>query len=76
MFSSFCNKPVTVIHLAFVSFSLSLQCVKQYLSVMITEGNVLAITCPDAECKKQGKLDAQEVRKLLPQNHSHLSNCF
>lgn len=40
-------------------------CVKQYLSVMITEGNVLAITCPDAECKKQGKLDAQEIEKLV-----------
>lgn len=41
------------------------QCVRQYLSVMITEGNVLSITCPDALCKKQGKMEAAEVRKIV-----------
>ncbi|KAL3869975.1 hypothetical protein ACJMK2_042595 [Sinanodonta woodiana] len=40
-------------------------CVKQYLSVMINEGNVLSITCPDAQCKKQGKLEMPEIKKLV-----------
>uniref|UniRef100_A0A0L8HRQ0 RBR-type E3 ubiquitin transferase n=1 Tax=Octopus bimaculoides TaxID=37653 RepID=A0A0L8HRQ0_OCTBM len=40
-------------------------CVKQYLSVMIQEGNVLSITCPDAQCKKQGKFDAPEIEQLV-----------
>lgn len=39
-------------------------CVRQYLSVMITEGNVLSITCPDALCKKQGKMEAAEIKQL------------
>ena len=41
--------------------NLVFQCVRQYLSVMISEGNVLSITCPDAQCKKQGKLESSEV---------------
>lgn len=40
-------------------------CVRQYLSVMITEGNVLSITCPDAQCRKQGKLEAAEIKQLV-----------
>ncbi|GAB1610681.1 probable E3 ubiquitin-protein ligase RNF144A-A [Argonauta hians] len=42
-------------------------CVKQYLSVMIREGNVLNITCPDAQCRKQGKFDASEIEQLVNQ---------
>lgn len=40
-------------------------CVQQYLTVMVTEGNVQEITCPDALCKKQGKIDAPEIEKLV-----------
>ncbi|XP_064605347.1 probable E3 ubiquitin-protein ligase RNF144A-A [Liolophura sinensis] len=40
-------------------------CVKQYLNVSITEGNILAITCPDAQCRKQGKMEAKEIEKLV-----------
>lgn len=43
---------------------LLLQCVRQYLQVMITEGMVISITCPDARCKKQGKLEAAEVKNF------------
>ena len=32
---------------------------------MIQEGNVLGITCPDAECKKQGHLDAGEINTIV-----------
>ncbi|PVD23432.1 hypothetical protein C0Q70_16701 [Pomacea canaliculata] len=42
-----------------------LACVQQYLTVMITEGNISEITCPDASCKKQGKLEASEIEKLV-----------
>lgn len=37
------------------------QCVKQYLQVLITDGSILTITCPDAKCKKQGRIEAPEV---------------
>ncbi|CAH1775556.1 unnamed protein product [Owenia fusiformis] len=40
-------------------------CVKQYLSVMIAEGNVLLITCPDAACLKQGRMEASEIQALV-----------
>lgn len=40
-------------------------CVRQYLVVMITEGNVLSITCPDAQCRKQGKILLQEIKNLV-----------
>jgi hypothetical protein len=42
-----------------------LQCVQQYLTVMITEGNVTEITCPDGQCRKQGRVDSPEVSFLL-----------
>ncbi|XP_060565772.1 probable E3 ubiquitin-protein ligase RNF144A-A [Ruditapes philippinarum] len=32
---------------------------------MIAEGNVLSITCPDAQCRKQGKILFPEVKKLV-----------
>ncbi|XP_055885526.1 probable E3 ubiquitin-protein ligase RNF144A-A isoform X1 [Biomphalaria glabrata] len=40
-------------------------CMKQYLSVMITEGLVGDLTCPDAQCKKQGKLNIEEIEHLV-----------
>ncbi|XP_046361655.1 probable E3 ubiquitin-protein ligase RNF144A [Haliotis cracherodii] len=40
-------------------------CVRQYLTVMITEGNVSEITCPDAQCKKQGKIEGPEIKKMV-----------
>ncbi|KAK7099653.1 E3 ubiquitin-protein ligase RNF144A-like [Littorina saxatilis] len=40
-------------------------CVLQYLSVLITDGNVSEITCPDGHCKKQGRLEAPEIEKLV-----------
>ena len=32
-----------------------------YLSVLISEGNVLSVTCPDALCKKSGQIQPLEV---------------
>ncbi len=46
-------------HIEFSFFSF--QCVKQYVSVMISEGSVMLITCPDALCRKDGKLETSEV---------------
>ncbi|ESP05337.1 hypothetical protein LOTGIDRAFT_181176, partial [Lottia gigantea] len=43
-------------------------CVRQYLSVMIKEGNVSDITCPDAQCKKHGSLEKHEIQKLVDKN--------
>ncbi|XP_005101529.1 E3 ubiquitin-protein ligase RNF144A [Aplysia californica] len=40
-------------------------CMRQYLAVLITEGMVAEITCPDAQCKKQGKLSVKEIEKLV-----------
>ncbi|XP_078613046.1 putative E3 ubiquitin-protein ligase RNF144A-A [Branchiostoma floridae x Branchiostoma japonicum] len=42
-------------------------CMKQYIQVMVREGTVLALTCPDASCLKQGTLEAFEVQKLVDQ---------
>ena len=39
----------------------ALQCVKEYLTVMISQGNVLAITCPDATCGQHGLIESEEV---------------
>ena len=35
-----------------------------YLTVLISEGNVLFITCPDAMCKKSGQIQTAEVIRL------------
>lgn len=40
-------------------------CVKQYLEVMIKEGNIMTITCPDAECMKVGKINISEIEELV-----------
>ena len=37
------------------------QCVKEYLKVWITEGNVMSMRCPDGACKKQGVIGSPEV---------------
>jgi len=37
------------------------QCMVQYLQVLISEGSVISITCPDAQCRKQGKVLLSEV---------------
>ena len=42
------------------------QCMTQYLTIMITESSVSLITCPDAQCPKQGKMDALEVSAKVP----------
>lgn len=31
--------------------------------MLITDGSILTITCPDAKCKKQGRIEAPEVCK-------------
>lgn len=49
----FCNK--------FVS---STQCMKSYVEVLVTDGVALMISCPDAECVVQGRLQLTEVRML------------
>ncbi|KAJ8305973.1 hypothetical protein KUTeg_016518 [Tegillarca granosa] len=41
------------------------RCVRQYLCVMITEGTVSSITCPDAQCKRQGRIEAGEIETLV-----------
>ena len=38
---------------------------KQYIEVCVSEGHVLSITCPDAQCEKQGELQNMEVG-LIP----------
>ncbi|XP_074642150.1 E3 ubiquitin-protein ligase RNF144A-like [Tubulanus polymorphus] len=40
-------------------------CVKQYLTILVTEGNVLSITCPDGMCRKPGKIYASEVEQVV-----------
>ena len=57
----FSQNEAHIIRLSVKSCDFVFQCVRQYLSVMISEGNVLSITCPDAQCKKQGKLESSEV---------------
>lgn len=44
------------------------KCVKQYLQVLITDGSILTITCPDAKCKKQGRIEAAEIESLVDGN--------
>ncbi|VDI16661.1 putative E3 ubiquitin-protein ligase RNF144A-A [Mytilus galloprovincialis] len=41
------------------------KCVRMYLSVLITDGNVLYITCPDAMCKKSGQIQPLEIESLV-----------
>ncbi|XP_052257465.1 probable E3 ubiquitin-protein ligase RNF144A [Dreissena polymorpha] len=45
------------------------ECVQQYVMVMIYEGNVVSITCPDAQCRKQGKILFSEVKTLVDEKH-------
>ncbi|KAI0231333.1 RBR-type E3 ubiquitin transferase [Lamellibrachia satsuma] len=40
-------------------------CVKEYLRVTISQGNVLAITCPDAMCSQQGLIESDEIKTLV-----------
>ncbi|XP_013403772.1 probable E3 ubiquitin-protein ligase RNF144A-A [Lingula anatina] len=40
-------------------------CVIQYLTVMISDGNVLVITCPDARCRQGGKFLPSEIEQLV-----------
>nr|XP_006819578.1 PREDICTED: probable E3 ubiquitin-protein ligase RNF144A-like [Saccoglossus kowalevskii] len=42
-----------------------LPCLKRYLTILITEGCVSIITCPDASCKERGKLHSNEIKKLV-----------
>ncbi|XP_048758848.2 E3 ubiquitin-protein ligase RNF144A-like [Ostrea edulis] len=41
------------------------KCMRQYLQVLITDGSILTITCPDAKCKKQGRMEAPEIESLV-----------
>ncbi|RUS76228.1 hypothetical protein EGW08_016001 [Elysia chlorotica] len=45
-------------------------CMRQYVAVMIAEGMVEHITCPDAECRKQPKLTVREVQVDLDPNRT------
>lgn len=38
-----------------------LQCLKQYVELLIKEGLETAISCPDAACPKRGHLQENEV---------------
>ncbi|KAK2189341.1 hypothetical protein NP493_109g07090 [Ridgeia piscesae] len=40
-------------------------CVKEYLTVTISQGNVLAITCPDAMCVEHGLIDSDEIKAIV-----------
>lgn len=42
--------------------SVSFQCLKQYVELLIKEGLETAISCPDAACPKQGQLQDSEAR--------------
>lgn len=44
---------------------LNLQCLQQYLSYSINNGNVLKITCPDPLCPKTGQLSKNEVSAIM-----------
>lgn len=44
------------------------ECLRQYLSISIREGNVLSVACPDSACNKHGEVSKQEIEKLV--NHS------
>lgn len=41
-----------------------LPCIQQYLTINIREGNVL-LTCPDADCGKEGSIQVAEVEELV-----------
>ncbi|XP_071964243.1 probable E3 ubiquitin-protein ligase RNF144A-A [Antedon mediterranea] len=41
------------------------KCLKQYLSLLISEGSVSIITCPDGECPEKGKINGTEIRLLV-----------
>lgn len=41
-------------------------CVQQYLILNIKEGNVM-LTCPDAECSQDGKIQSSEIERLVNQ---------
>lgn len=38
-----------------------LQCMKKYIEVMVYDGNIFAISCPDANCEKNGIITKDEV---------------
>ncbi|XP_070556672.1 probable E3 ubiquitin-protein ligase RNF144A-A [Ptychodera flava] len=40
-------------------------CLQQYLSILIKEGSVAVVTCPDAMCKEEGKIGMNEIKRLV-----------
>lgn len=42
-------------------FVFVLQCLKQYVELLIKEGLEIAISCPDSACPKRGHLQENEV---------------
>ncbi|BFZ16352.1 hypothetical protein BsWGS_19390 [Bradybaena similaris] len=40
-------------------------CMRQYLSVMIADGMIADLTCPDGQCQRQGKMTVKEIEKLV-----------
>ncbi|KAH0621995.1 hypothetical protein JD844_023851 [Phrynosoma platyrhinos] len=50
----------------FIILSLtSLQCLKQYVELLIKEGLETAISCPDAACPKRGHLQENEIECMV-----------
>lgn len=47
---------------------LNLQCLQQYLSYSINNGNVVKIPCPDPLCPKTGQLSKNEVSAIMFQH--------
>ncbi|XP_076805039.1 putative E3 ubiquitin-protein ligase RNF144A [Clavelina lepadiformis] len=43
------------------------QCMQSYVEVLIRDGVVLSITCPDAECSKAGAISSDEIQQLAQQ---------
>ena len=37
---------------------------RTYIEVLVQDGVVLSLTCPDAECKNSGKLTENEVSSI------------
>ncbi|XP_072045437.1 probable E3 ubiquitin-protein ligase RNF144A-A [Amphiura filiformis] len=40
-------------------------CLRQYLTILVQEGSVTGITCPDAMCRERGRIQTGEIKQLV-----------
>jgi len=45
--------------------SFCIVCMREYLKVEITQGNVQTITCPDGACVRHGHIESTEIEKIV-----------